>query len=287
MASCPPWGWRQSRAAQMALSMLLLHAHRGLASSAEWTLNCALHHVGLQHRRAERKGLGRGTGLLRQKLVAQRGYFACKKRPLLSALARPMRLCAARVCTVACSVTWNRLGWVLVVWGRGKKETGSNRLLQGPYTVATKGGRAAFADQLQASRCWHWSASQAHPWVDAGQSFVPWLGVILGWQRWSEGRVEVGEVLLGVPAMAMPCLTHRGMPHGVTAADRSTAWDFGGCGELGEGWVLLAIPSRPPWWNPGWVIKELGSRYRQVCIVAPGTMKDIDNLGNEHIQLLH
>ena len=31
--------------------------------------------------------------------------------------------------------------------------------------------------------------------------------------------------------------------------DCSTAWDFGVCSDLGEGWVLLAllaVPSRPP-----------------------------------------
>ena len=34
MASSPPRGWRQSGAAQIALSMLLLHTHGGLTSSA-------------------------------------------------------------------------------------------------------------------------------------------------------------------------------------------------------------------------------------------------------------
>lgn len=61
--------------------------------------------------------------------------------------------------------------------------------------------------------------------------------------------MDVGEVFLQVPAMAVPCLTHRGMTHGVTTADHSPAWDFGACGDLREGWVLLAllaVPSRPP-----------------------------------------
>ena len=85
--------------------------------------------------------------------------------------------------------------------------------------------------------------------MDAGQNLVPWLGAVLGWQCWSECRVEVGEVFLQVPARAVPCLTRRGMPHGVTTTDCSTAWDFGVCSDFGEGWVLLAllaVPSRPP-----------------------------------------
>lgn len=82
-----------------------------------------------------------------------------------------------------------------------------------------------------------------------GQTLVPWLGVVLGWQCWSEHRVEVREVFLQVPAVAVPCLTHRAVPHGVTTTDHTSAWDLKLCGDLREGWVLLAllaVPSRPP-----------------------------------------